>query len=242
MPAPLAALAARLGPIVAQMAIGVGARGGAAAAGGRVPMGAMIPQALAGKLGSAQRIGAGDIVGGGDEASSAVRGLAKNATSATAALAAFPPIVKRLSDRFAESQRHLSQYNATIATAFARLDIGRMSRDIRVGAQTSGSTEKLTKAIDRFEQAATPIRVAFINFANTVVVPFLNLATEVVEKVGKAVEKVDGLAEKFGFDLIEDNPKNAFTQMQFQLSRIREEYADRNRREPALDMNRPGEK
>lgn len=245
MPAPLAALAAKLGPIVAQMAIGTAARGGAAAAGSRVPMGLTMAQGRMKGMGLSsmppQRIGAGDVVGGGGGSGGGILSLAKNATTAAAALATMPPIIKRLGDRFSESQRSLAQYNGTIAAAFARLDVNRMVRDVRVGSQTSGSTQKLTEAIDRFEQAATPIRIAFINFANTVIVPFLNMATEVVDKVGKAVEKVDQFAEKFGLDLIEDNPKSGFTDVQFQLSRIREEFGDWQRRGPALDLKRPNE-
>ncbi len=223
--------------MVAQMSLGMAARGGAAGAAGRGPMGAMVPQAWVGKLGNAQRIGRGDLVQGDNNnagrAASGLANLAKVLGPTVGALAALPKVAHALSNRFLEAQRNLAQYNGTIATSLARLEVGRIGRDIRSGGMTAGTTRELADSTNRLEESLQPIgnlttniKHVFADALNEAAIFLLNGVNTIVNPVAEALFE-------------QEKPKPA--EFQLFLDNRRNEWLDeqKKKREPALNLNRP---
>ncbi len=250
MPYPLAALAARLGPIVAQMAIGTAARSGAASAGSRVPMGLTMAQGRMRGMGLSsmppQRIGAGDIVGGGGAASRAANGLgdlAKKLPPVIASFAALPAIAHGFSNRLLEAQRSLTQYNGTIAAAFAKLELGRIQRSIRGGVMTAGTTSDLADSTNRLENALMPLSSLKDNLQNIFLDSLNEVAIFMLNGINKILNPV--AARLFGdpFDPIAPNKVDPISMQTFLTGRKDEWIEDQKRRRTAdLDMRRHGEK
>lgn len=57
-----------------------------------------------------------------------------------------------------ESRRHLTQFNANIASTFLRSERAEIVRNIGSGARTSGSTEYMVSALDELKDTIQPIR------------------------------------------------------------------------------------
>lgn len=66
-------------------------------------------------------------------------------------------------------QRELAPYNSQIAATLSRLQIERTRRDIRTGAATAASTERLGQAQNQLEEALLPFRILTTNVTNNVV-------------------------------------------------------------------------
>lgn len=223
---PLAALLARLGPAALRMA-------GAARS---IPLGAAVPRSLYGKIGTPQRIGRGDIVQqdeeDGERLGDVFKKLTVAATGSSVALAVLPNTIHAVSSRFVEAQRALTQYNATIAVAFHKLDVGRIQRDIRRGGATAGTTRELADSTNRLEEALQPIGNLTTNFKNIIGDALNEAAIILLKPINKILDKF-GL-DKFGLEEI--NP----TALQRFLDDRRNEWLDEQKRlrEPALDLDR----
>lgn len=75
--------------------------------------------------------------------------------------------MQALNGQITESRRQFAQYNGTIAVAFAKLDVGRIHRDIGMGRATSASTAELVDSTNRKEQAMQPLNAALTNIGNS---------------------------------------------------------------------------
>lgn len=227
---PLAALLARFGPAAAAMA-----RGGAG-----VPRGTLVSRFAQqhGIYGAAQRITQADIVqpgegDGGEAAKQAMLSLAKATAGAAAALLVLPKATQAVSNRLLEAQRSLTQYNATIAAAFHRLEVGRIQREIGRGRATAGTTRELADSTNRLETALMPFSNLATNIKNSFADAINEAAIFVLNGIAPAFDKLNGVLFE------QEKPQPAALQ-QF-LDNRRHEWLDEQKRlrEPALDLNRP---
>jgi len=223
---PLAALLARLAPSAAGLARGAS----------KSPMGSAIPASMFGRLGTPQRITPADIVqpdGEASDATEAIRSLTKATAGAAAALLVLPKATHAVSNRFLEAQRSLTQYNATIAAAFHKLEVGRIQREIGRGASTAGTTRELADSTNRLETALQPFGNLATNFKNTFADAINEAAVFVLNGIAPAFDKLNGLL----FEQQTPQPE----QLQQFLDLRRNEWLDeqKKRREPALNLDRP---
>jgi hypothetical protein len=215
MPAPAAAgLLARLLPAITRMVGGgAGAARGAKAAGAAqsIPMGVRVPQGMEGKLGTPQRISAADLADGKQEEAEAARQAASGTKDFVKALALGPPAIglavmalKGFSNRLLEGQRVFAQYNGQTASAFAQLDVNRIQRDIRQGNANAGSTEGLARALDSLEEALLPLETVITELLNRGAVVLIELIKPLIDSAVAVAKGLDGVAEMFGGDVIDD--------------------------------------
>jgi hypothetical protein len=128
----------------------------------------------------------------------------KAATQSLVAFAiAIPGAVKAiqaLGSIVVDSQRGTARYSGTMSLAAAKLDIGRIGRDMQTAQGTSGSFTRLTQSLDKLENAMQPFREAMTNFLNNGLAELLNLTTSfvnlvkplapVIDYTGKAIENL----------------------------------------------------
>lgn len=225
---PLAALLARLAPAAAGLARGAS----------RAPMGSAIPASMFGRLGTPQRITPADIVqpdGESSDATEAIRSLTKATAGAAAALLVLPKATHAVSNRFLEAQRSLTQYNATIAAAFAKLEVGRIQREAKAGRATAGTTSGLADSTNRLEGAMLPFNNFWTNVGN-VLGDFGNeVSIKIVDGIGDLLN-IEGINRAmFGQE------QGAPFALQQLLDNRRHEWLDeqKKKREPALNLDRP---
>lgn len=84
--------------------------------------------------------------------------------------------MKIFGERISAANRHLEQWNAAIASSYARLDLTRMRLDFKTAAETSGSTSALNESLERLMEELQPFRAATISA--------LNVIAKVVVEVG----------------------------------------------------------
>lgn len=96
--------------------------------------------------------------------------------------------LSRFADSVNESNRHLASYNGGIAYAFARLNVGDMRRNIRMGQMTEGTATKLADSINRMRDSWMTFDKSTRNMQNV----FATAAAEISERIGK---KLGGFAE-----------------------------------------------
>lgn len=227
----LASILGMLGKNAAAMA-----RGGAG-----VPRGTLVSRFAQqhGIYGAAQRITQADIVPGesaksnATNAASSLASLGKVLPPVVAAFAALPSIAHALSNRFLESQRNLTQYNATIAAAFHQLEVGRIQRDIRRGGATAGTTRGLAESTNRLENALAPIGNLTTNIGNVFADALNEAAIFMLEGIKPAFKALN--------DAIFEPEKPQPAALQQFLDNRRHEWLDEQKRlrEPSLDLNRP---
>lgn len=80
-----------------------------------------------------------------------------------------PSMIKRWAESLKDSQRYLSEYNATIAVAFAKSDVRSIMRGMESGRATSGSTSDLVSALDSLKDTLRPLSDVSTNILNTMV-------------------------------------------------------------------------
>lgn len=97
-----------------------------------------------------------------------------------------------------ENQRRLVIYNGQISSSFAHLDASRITRDVRAGFATSATTEFLSRAINRLEEALQPFRNARTNAMNLI-------GGSVVEGLATGVTAANEMSESF-MKWMEKNP------------------------------------
>lgn len=93
-----------------------------------------------------------------------------------------PQRLKEFGNSLAESQRHLKDYNGQISVAFSRLDIDRFRRNVQLGAMTAGSTERLTRAQSKLEEAKLPLEAITANITNELTAALENAVAEGINR------------------------------------------------------------
>jgi len=96
--------------------------------------------------------------------------------------------LSRFADSVNESNRHLASYNGGIAYAFARLNVGDLRRNIRMGQMTEGTATKLADSINRMRDSWMTFDKSTRNMQNV----FATAAAEISGRIGK---KLGGFAE-----------------------------------------------
>jgi hypothetical protein len=96
-------------------------------------------------------------------------------------VADLPGKIQEWSRQLVESQRHLAQYNGTIAGATAQLDADRINRGINRASQTSESFKELTESQSRLEDASQPFAIAWQNASNNVMDAINGVAASFLE-------------------------------------------------------------
>lgn len=163
-----------------------------------------------GQQGTSQQGGGGGRGGQDDERNrehSSLGAFGRAVKAATQSLVAFaiaiPGAVKAiqaLGSIVVDSQRGTARYSGTMSLAAAKLDIGRIGRDMQTAQATSGSFTRLTQSLDKLENAMQPFREAMTNFLNNGLAELLNLTTSfvnlvkplapVIDYTGKAIENL----------------------------------------------------
>lgn len=89
--------------------------------------------------------------------------------------------IKGFAEKIAESNRHLAQYNGSIATAFAQLEVSRHHRGIEQASHLQGSARYAVKGLDRLEEALLPMQTIAQGLWNNVGGFLANGAAAVIE-------------------------------------------------------------
>jgi hypothetical protein len=155
--------------------------------------------AVAGGGGAA--MGMGGVTGAAGVAGAVIGGATLAASFAGLAALIMGTVMlslKGFADRVNESNRHLSQYNGYIATAFGQLDIERHHRGIKTGYDTQGTSVELTNKINRMEDSLQPIQAAWSNFSNTMAGFGADIVTGVATAVTTAIEGLLGGKDENG--------------------------------------------
>ncbi|WP_321376936.1 hypothetical protein [Trichococcus shcherbakoviae] len=149
--------------------------------------------------GAAARFGGVAVAAGAGGASGAATGggavaaigaaLSNPVTATVAAVAAMglsaiavTKTMHSLAESVTENQREMRRYSASIATAFARLDLQRLQLDVQTARNTGGTASTLTGATQMMEKSLQPMREDWQNTKNILTIP---LAAG-VNLVGKA--------------------------------------------------------
>ena len=96
----------------------------------------------------------------------ALKKLTAGGSGAIVALASFPKIVQRWTEAIVESRRHLAQFDARMAGAYAKLDIDRTMRDIRTAQETGGSSAELARQLSVLEDSLRQLKSLGITVTN----------------------------------------------------------------------------
>lgn len=76
--------------------------------------------------------------------------------------------IKIFAERISMANRHLEQWNASIASSYAQLDLKRMRLDFKTASETSGSTSALNESLERLMDELQPFRAATISALNVI--------------------------------------------------------------------------
>lgn len=91
--------------------------------------------------------------------------------------------IKIFAERISMANRHLEQWNASIASSYARLDMTRMRLDFQTASETSGSTSALNESLERLMEELQPFRAATITALNVVGKELTRLGIMIVQIV-----------------------------------------------------------
>lgn len=131
-----------------------------------------------------------------------------------------PPIVgaaflalKGFSAKLLEGQRVFAQYNGRTANAFAQLDVNRIHRDIRQGANNAGSTEGLARALDSLEEALLPLETVITELLNRGAIVLIELAKPLIDGLVTSAQVMDKLVEVMSFGKVDPIDDQVFADM-----------------------------
>lgn len=164
-------MAAPIIPIIASLVPRLGARAallrGAGAAAGRGGAGSLL-------AGARQAAGAVDPTAGAFAVTRMFGGVVSAGNRFAKNLGAW-------SEASIRSQEQFANLNSSFAHSMAQLRVGRLTRDLEIGRQTSGSFGDLVQARNQFEEAMVPIRSSLQNVENYLFARALELLTQLVE-------------------------------------------------------------
>ncbi len=111
----------------------------------------------------------GKLIEQGGTAAKAALGAAEFAATLILAgieLAKLPFQLRDFGDSILKSSQYLTEYNAVIAVAFARQEIGDVNRALAVGRGTEDSTDRLSNSLNQLKDTLVPSTIAVTNFMN----------------------------------------------------------------------------
>jgi hypothetical protein len=92
-------------------------------------------------------------------------------------LATAPMTVKRWSEELLASQKHLQAFNASIARTFGEAERREILRNVRSGARTSASTERLSEALQDLQDKTEEMKDGTTNALNNILASLTKLTT-----------------------------------------------------------------
>ncbi|MCA9111088.1 MAG: hypothetical protein KDA52_14145 [Planctomycetaceae bacterium] len=111
-----------------------------------------------------------------------------------AGLAVFPKTVNRWASSLVESRRHLANYNGTLASANAQLDISRLRMDMKTANATAGSGANVVEELKRLQEKMQPFREMKDTVTNGFATLFLGIASAVTD-AGTNISQSIGLTK-----------------------------------------------
>lgn len=115
--------------------------------------------------------------------------MAKWGAEMRANLIELPERLKQFGAGLVEGQRHLKDYSGQLSIAYARLDVERFQRSVRTAAATADSTERLTQAQSRLEEAKRPLEDLTTNVVNEITAGLANaVATGIERTLGPVIQ------------------------------------------------------
>ena len=132
-----------------------------------------------------------------------VVGLTGAFGSLTVGSAALTNTIQSVSAAFLERQRHREAFSGNIAFAGARLDVGRLQREIQMAQGTDDTFGDLANAVNDLEKATAPYKMAAQNVQNKGLEQLNRVAAGVIKLV-ELFTPIDKIIEKLNEWLDED--------------------------------------
>ncbi len=126
--------------------------------------------------------------GGGDGRMSYAERFADNAITGTERGADAAMRGNTFTQRLLASQQDLIKFNGNIAAGFARLQSGRINRQVEAGELTGGSTRMLAESMNRLEESIAPFKNTATFLLNMVGTAGLEAATISINTLSEVIK------------------------------------------------------